>query len=425
VPPVATVRSGFRGDYVEIERHPPGIAQIPAETRVVNVVQATTTDSQPSDLEQTLASMWAKVLRVPNVGMNDSFFDLGGSSLRAVELLTDIIEKFDRRYLTLSTILEAPTVTQFAAVLTNSDIPKFSCLVPLRETGSRPPFFSVHGIGGNVLSQRTLALNLPPDQPFWSIQARGLDESAADENLCETAALYIQEIKAVQPRGPYFIGGVSAGGLFAYEMAQQLTQSGEEVGLLALGDTFNLKYSEMISKSQVLYCHARFFVRRTAHHLASLARTPLQEWPRRLSSAYGAAAWHLKPLLTRSPRESRELPNLPGEELVALQPDGTRLTDVLLRVRERTRKAVEHYVPQPYSGKLTLFTAKIKAVEPYQDRLLGWGPLVADIEMHEVPGNHLQIGQQMEFARGLDASLRQAQYRAALKTAGLSSALKR
>jgi thioesterase domain-containing protein/acyl carrier protein len=387
----------------------------------LNAVEATAPDSPRSDLEQTLASIWAKALRVSSVGINDSFFDLGGSSLRAVELLTDIIEKFDRRYLTLSTILEAPTVAKFAAFLTTSDIPNFSCLVPLRETGNRPPFFSVHGIGGNVLSQRTLALNLPPDQPFWSIQALGLDESSGDENLRETAALYIQEIKAVQPRGPYFIGGVSAGGVFAYEMAQQLTSAGDEVGLLALGDTFNLKYSEMISRSRVLYCHARFLIQRTAHHLASLGRTPLHQWPRRLSSAVGAAGWHLKPLLTSSPRESRDLPALPGEQLEARQGDETGLTDILLRVRERTRRAVQQYVPKPYSGRLTLFTAKIRAIEPYQDRLLGWGPLVSDIEVHEIPGDHLQIGEQIEFARALDACLRQAQYRAAVKRAATAS----
>jgi thioesterase domain-containing protein/acyl carrier protein len=384
----------------------------------LSAVESTSADSPRSDLEQTLASIWAKALRVPAVGVNDSFFDLGGTSLRAVELLTDIIEKFDRRYLTLSTILEAPTVAKFATFLTDSNVPKFSCLVPLRESGSRPPFFSVHGIGGNVLSQRTLALNLPPDQPFWSIQARGLDESTGDENLCETATLYIQEIKAVQPRGPYFIGGVSAGGVFAYEMAQQLTNSGDEVGLLALGDTFNLKYAEMIPRSRVLYCHVRFLLQRTAHHLASLAQTPPRQWPRHLSSAVGAAGWHLKPLLTRSPRESRDLPALPGEQLEPRQGDETGLTDVLLRVRERTRRAVQQYVPKPYSGKLTLFTAQTRAIEPYQDRLLGWGPLVSDIEVHEIPGDHLGIGEQMEFARALDASLRQAQYRAAIRVAG-------
>jgi FkbH-like protein len=410
-----TQGSRSRIDYAEIAQHFHDVAKIMAATRPLNVVQVAASDSPRSELEHRLASIWAKVLRVSNVGINDSFFDLGGSSLLAVELLTDIIEKFERRDLTLSTILEAPTVARFAAVLTNSNRPKFSCLVPLRETGSRPPFFSVHGVGGNVLSQRTLALNLPPDQPFWSIQARGLDGSTVDEDLRETAALYIQEIKAIQPHGPYFIGGGSAGGLFAYEMAQQLTGSGGEVGLLALGDTFNIKYPMMISRSRVLYCHVRFIVQRTVHHLASLARTPPLEWPRRLSSAFGAVAWHLRPLLGRSPRESSEPPIFSAGESPTLQHDETGLTDVLIRVRDRTRRAVEQYVPKPYSGKLTLFTAKIKAIEPYQDRILGWGPLVSDVEVHEVPGDHLTIGDQKEFARALDACLREAQNRAAVK----------
>jgi thioesterase domain-containing protein/acyl carrier protein len=381
----------------------------------LNVVQVAASDSARSDVEQTLASIFAKVLRVSDVGINDSFFDLGGSSLLAVELLKDIIEKFERRDLTLSTILESPTVAKFAAVLRNSNRPQFSCLVPLRETGSRPPFFSVHGVGGNVISQRTLALNLPPDQPFWSIQARGMDGSTADEDLRETAALYIQEIKSLQPHGPYFIGGGSAGGLFAYEMAQQLMEFGDEVGLLALGDTFNLKYPQMIPRSRVLYCYARFLVQRTVHHFFSLARTPLVEWPRRLSSAFGAVAWHLRPLLGISRGEPSELPSLSAGEFATQQHDETGLTDVLIRVRERTRRAVDQYVPKPYSGKLTLFTAQIKAIEPYQDRVLGWGPLVSDIEVHEVPGDHLTIGDQKEFARALDACLRDAQNSATVK----------
>ena len=417
VSPEPTQQPRSRIDYAEIARQYHDVDQIMTAIRPFSVVQVAASDSPRSELEHTLSSIWAKVLRVSDVGINDSFFDLGGSSLRAVELLTDIIEKFARHDLTLSTILESPTVAQFAAVLTNSNTPKFSCLVPLRETGSRPPFFSVHGVGGNVLSQRTLALNLPADQPFWSIQALGLDGSAADEDLRETAATYIREIKAIQPHGPYFIGGGSAGGLFAYEMAQQLTESGDGVGLLALGDTFNLKYPTMIPKSRVLYCHARFLVQRTMHHIVTLARTPPLEWPRRLSSTFGAVAWHLRPLLARAPRESRKLPNLSAGELPTLQHDETGLTDVLIRVRERTRRAAEQYIPKPYSGKLTLFIAKIKAIEPYQDRTLGWGPLVSDIEVHEIPGDHLTIADQTEFARALDACLRETQNLAVVKRA--------
>jgi FkbH-like protein len=415
-PQAPTLVSRPRIDYAEIARHFHDVAQIMAAARPFNVVQVAASDSGRTELERTLASIWARVLRVSDVGVNDSFFDLGGNSLLAVELLRDIIETFDRRDLTLSTILESPTVALFAMVLTNSTRPKFSCLVPLRETGSRPPFFSVHGIGGNVLSQRTLALNMPPDQPFWSIQARGLDGSALEEDLRETAALYIREIKAVQPDGPYYIGGGSAGGLFAYEMAQQLVQSGDVVGLLALGDTFNLKYSKMIPKHRVFYCHIRFFVQRSMHHLGSLARTPPGEWPRRLFSASAAVLWHLRPLFARSPAPSGQTPILSDEGLSASQHDDTGLTNLLIRVRERTRRVVEQYIPHPYSGKLTLFTAKTKAIEPYQDRVLGWGPLVSDIEVHEIPGTHLTLADQKEFAHALDICLREAQSRTGVKT---------
>ena len=109
----------------------------------------------------------------------------------------------------------------------------------IQAEGTRPPFFCVHGVGGNVVGFRDLARHLGPDQPFYALQPQGLDgKRECLTNIPEMAKRYMQEIRKIQPEGPYRIGGYSFGGLVAYEMAQQLEAQGEEMALLALFDTY-------------------------------------------------------------------------------------------------------------------------------------------------------------------------------------------
>ncbi len=201
--------------------------------------------------EADLAAIWADVLQLPEVGIHDDFFELGGDSLRAVELLIRINEKFTLPDLTLSAVLDAPTVEQFAATL--GEQKRVRCLVPLRASGTRPPIFCVPGAGGNVLSFRDLALNLPGSQPFWALQAPGLDGSGTVDDAKHIAALYLEEIRTIQPHGPYFLGGGSYGGVIAFEMAQQLISKGEDVALLAMFDTYNLAYGKMIPRAKAIF----------------------------------------------------------------------------------------------------------------------------------------------------------------------------
>jgi len=112
--------------------------------------------------------------------------------------------------------------------------------VPIQTAGARPPFFCVHGAGGTVLMYRDLSRQVGDDQPFYGLQSLGLDGSCPPlTKVEEMAAVYAAEIRKVQPRGPYFIGGYCMGGTVAYEVAQQLRVAGETVALLALFDTTN------------------------------------------------------------------------------------------------------------------------------------------------------------------------------------------
>ena len=206
-----------------------------------------------NDVERMLVSMWEELLGVEGVGVQDSFFDLGGHSLIAVRLFARVKKTWAVDF-PISVLFEAPTVEKVAAMVAevagitdSGDAPapsaptrRYEFLVPMHEGegGPKTPFFLVAGMFGNVLNLRHLAQLLGTDRRFYGVQARGLLGGAEPHTRLEDAARdYLAEIRQVQPHGPYLIGGFSGGGLTALEMAQQLRAAGEEVALLTLLDT--------------------------------------------------------------------------------------------------------------------------------------------------------------------------------------------
>lgn len=192
-------------------------------------------------LDLQLIHLWEKVLGVRPIGLRDNFFDLGGNSLVAVRLFSEMRTLFGRS-LPLSVLLQAPTVEKLADVLRKDGwSPRWTSLVPMQPGGSKPPFFCVHGGGGNVLIYRELARHLGADYPFYGLQARGLDGKTDCLTTVETmAATYLHEIRELQPEGPYYLGGFCMGGQVAVEMAQRLVRDGQQVNLLFVIDAHNL-----------------------------------------------------------------------------------------------------------------------------------------------------------------------------------------
>ena len=182
--------------------------------------------------------MWEEVLAVRPVRIQDDFFTLGGHSLLAARLFDRIERRMGQR-LPIAILFQAPTIEGLAAILRRKGwSPSWSSLVAIQTAGTRPPFFCVHAVGGNILSYRLLSRHLGAEQPFYALQSQGLDgEHPPHETVEAAAAHYVEEIRTVQPRGPYYLGGTSLGGIVAFEMAQQLVAQGERVGLLALIDT--------------------------------------------------------------------------------------------------------------------------------------------------------------------------------------------
>ena len=152
------------------------------------------------------------------------------------------------------TLLEAPTIRQLAAVLSEDETERhWSSLVPLQPEGSLPPLYCMHAAGGNVLFYRDLARHLGRQQPLYGLQARGVDRTKTHHDRVEDmAADYLKEVRRLQPEGPYFLAGSSFGGLVAFEMACQLEREGVPVGFLGLFDTYGPGYPQPAQGSSKL-----------------------------------------------------------------------------------------------------------------------------------------------------------------------------
>ncbi len=180
-------------------------------------------------VEERLAGIWSKLLGVNQVGIRDNFFDLGGHSLLAVRLFAEIEKAFNQRP-PLSSLFQEPTIEHLAKFISHEHQPATSSsLVVFQAHGSRVPFFCVHTFFGDVLCYMNLAGCMGSDQPFYAIEARGLNGTDEPfDDIKVMAAYYIEQIRAVRPQGPYALGGLCSAGIVAFEMAHQLRAKGEE-----------------------------------------------------------------------------------------------------------------------------------------------------------------------------------------------------
>ena len=187
-------------------------------------------------LEHQLKEIWEQVLKIKEVGITDNFFDLGGNSLLAMNLAIAIEQQLEK-IVPLSSFFQAPTIQELATLLQQGKtLSDWHSLVPIQPKGSRPPLFCVHFI------LRPLTSYLGSEQPVYALRyGIAAQTSQSELNLPDQveglAAHYIQEMRRLQPSGPYHLMGSSFGGMIAFEMAQQLLLQGEEVALLAIFDT--------------------------------------------------------------------------------------------------------------------------------------------------------------------------------------------
>ncbi|MGB7250637.1 MAG: amino acid adenylation domain-containing protein [Phormidesmis sp.] len=193
-------------------------------------------------LEAELVEIWEDVLGIQPVGITDDFFEMGGHSLLVMRLFNEIEATFESS-LPVTTIFEAPTVEQLAPIIAeqlagNDDTAQLALsdsLVLLKAGSAGPPFFLIHDADGATSPYIHLAAQFSGDRAIYGIKPLSqANIPMVHSRIPRMAAHYIDEIRRIQPRGPYLIGGLCAGGVIAFEMALQLEAVGETVALTAL-----------------------------------------------------------------------------------------------------------------------------------------------------------------------------------------------
>ncbi len=320
-------------------------------------------------LEAKLKKAWESVLGVA-VGVRHDFFDLGGHSLLAAKLLARIEQDLGKK-LTLTAILEAPTIERMAALLRRpSPQPQPAEVVPIQPDGSKPPFFCVC-VASDLMFQ-PLSQRLGTDQPFLGV---GLRPSVAGElvvsyRLEEIAGHLVTAIRERQRTGPYLLGGHWIDGLMAYEAARQLRAQGQEVALLALFDAPHMGYYDHLSSSNALNGLGHWLrFQRLGLYLANLRQSGTKGTSGDARTRLGHFVRDFRSFLRQIYIDSR------------LHWVG-RLRDP----REILFVAARAYHPQPYSGRVVLLQCADEWPPTDGEPDRGWGKLVSGgLEVHEIP----------------------------------------
>jgi amino acid adenylation domain-containing protein len=341
----------------------------------------------PSDtLQVELIEIWEQILCVTHIGIQDDFFQLGGHSLLAARMFAQVEEKLQKK-LPIATLFRAATIEKLADIIrADGWTSHWSVLVPIHEQGTKPPLFLVHGLRGNVLTFYGLRHHIPADQPLFGIQADGLDTGRASlVSIPEMAEYYIREIRAVRPRGPYFLGGFSAGGLVAYEMARQLVEAGERVPFLALFDS----YVETAGGYWLKSFYSRRALRMSLHALrASWHSVKSEGLISVLGKKFSNMGVNIRIVVWLL------LGNISGR-----RKSGEAAHPNFLSPHEAFTRAVRVYSPQPYSGPAISFrsTSLHRDTPDFSE---GWAHFISGKLQHqEVCGGHEDIFREPHIAR--------------------------
>ncbi|MEH1872395.1 non-ribosomal peptide synthetase [Nostoc sp.] len=327
----------------------------PAQTRQ----QAEESFAAPSDeTELKLARIWEKVLGIKPIGIKDNFFDLGGNSLLSIRVFAQVQKAF-KKDMPLAILYQNPTIEQLAIILRKLEFsPSLSCLVPIKPNGSKPPLFLCQGFN----LYQSLVPYLDSEQPVYALISRdGQGMPIRFNGIEELASCYINEIRTLQPEGPYFLGGHSFGGVIAFEMAQQLSSQGQDIALLALFDSYVPGTMKRMSMSKSLSYNLNQFLKIGPSYL-------LKYFLERVSQKYAN---------------------------IALKNEFLRIKKLQYLVsRAAYFKLVEEYatkyIPQLYLGRITLFMASDRRFQDEPE--LSWTKLAGGgLEIHEIPGDHLSI----------------------------------
>ncbi|WP_321799642.1 acetoacetate--CoA ligase [Caballeronia sp. J97] len=327
------------------------------------------------ELERLLQTKWEQLFAFAPIGRDDNFFELGGHSLLAARLLAEL-QPVTGRTIPLATMLRAPTIAKLADVIDNGALPQTSeVLVPMRE-GEGAPLFLVHSVTGSVLECTRLIGSMRKQRPVYGLQALGLDgETPPQRRVEDMAKTYVEQIRKVQPNGPYALAGFSFGGLVALEIAQQLFGAGEQTEFVCLLDTY---VQERWLPWFALLQFRRDYASRLWKTLASMS--PRERTGFALAKFFAAT--------NKVAMRLGRVPRAPSKPAAA----GDPMPPVLRRMRDTFRTAMNNYRPRPYEGGRIVYVRAASREEDRGDPLPLWRKIArSGLTVAEVPGNHAGV----------------------------------
>lgn len=342
-------------------------------------------------LEALLAEVWAHVLGLERVGIDDDFFALGGHSLAAVSLASRLQTVLSAP-VTVNAVFNAPSVAAFAALVQAQF--ELSPLVKLSATDTGANLFCFHPSTGHVQDYRALLPHLPNWQ-LWGLQAAylGADSSAlGDGDIERLAALYVEHLRRQQPHGPYHLLGFSLGGLLAITAAAQLERCGEQVAWLGILDS---QYQRQAPQDSV-----EALLASAAQALTADSQAVLRQLPAPVMAALSAQLDAL-PAAQRLP----ELAQWARQQGLQLDGDSWEHLHTRLGYQQHTQRLLASFQPPRLSCPVHVWWAsdtleEAQFADPQWERLSS-GPWVRDV----VQAEHLNILGQLAVHQQLVASL--------------------
>jgi len=335
-----------------------------------------------TETEKMVTEIWQQLFGHEKIGIRDDFFELGGHSLMAIRMFAQVKERSGKK-LPLTSLYDFPTIEKLSQRLVREEKEIWPTIVDMHPEGSAPPFFCVHGFGGGVLGYTDLAKLLGEEQPFYGLRARGMDGvEEPHQEIEEMAAYYIDALRKVQPKGPYFLGGYCFGGVVAFEMAKQLKAAGEEAPLIAIFEG----YAPIEDSVRIKWWHPKAvfnFLQNATFWFKDFMKMGFRPMLAR-------GIWILRTRFAGRLKRSQEGPdevNLEDiiEDVSGIPQEHQRLMEIHIR-------ALTRYHPSPTDAKAHLFRVRGQSLFGSYDKDNGWGNLAkGGVDIHFIEGAHRNI----------------------------------
>ena len=377
--------------------------------------------SPRSTIEHELVQIWQRLLSPSRpISAFDDFFDIGGHSLLAIQMLAEV-ERVRGQRVPLAWLFESSTVEALAARLNQQMLSAAEPpLVVLQGSATGTPIAFVHGdwTGGGWYARR-LAPQVAPDAPFYVLPSIGGDEDDRPWTIESMAARHVAELRKEVPHGPYQVVGFCVGGIIAFEMACQLQATGETVERLVLIDSspMNARFRPMapilrfmpgtnprqrlVRQAAVMrrlrWAASRidFFQRlpegKRSHWIVQKATITLPRLVKRKLSRGGSASAGLAASNTVPGTTSTPVNPSAGAiplQLITAGDDADR-DALLLRTQARAASA---YIPKGFRGQIDfIFAEGAPGAEPRNNPIARWKTLADSVRLHGLPSGHISL----------------------------------